>query len=572
MTLRPLALVAALLGLGWAGAARACSVVSDYVRPSNFELVQIADAIVVATAESASGREAVNFRIDQAVKGATPQRLAIGWATIGTTTPSDLNDLSGSNPEGGMGGCNRMTFARGGRYLLFLAREPDGRWRQLAYPFSRINEDYRGEDTIWMRTVRRYVALQQRLAPMAQIEALAAMQASGRTPDGQTLAPSERTDIADHFSSISEWKPTAWLLRVYEQAERGAAVAMRPESANRERGDVDALTSLALGAAPTPDRPEGSEGVRRAVLTALAAGDHPDALPLIDRLWAAPGISPGTRGLALRFYVRNGQFPRAYQWIEGRLMAHLQMLERQDAMRLIRDVALTMGEDGYAAAGDPPARWRGDPHAAATWPELALSLYWFQANSFGPDYALPLRGAIRTLPVSDFRARPLLTLALGHQHDERVSAWAIAELARPPVPSADGREVYGRERLNDPAILPLRVLVGSHSPAHTAALTRLFCEGGARRRLAILAIGQWGISLYSDLLIRMAGFPRLDEHDRYELRKAAIEMTAREIGEGGEIGLLGGDDRDWLVTRLLSRQPPPQPLLPEERVPLTCPA
>jgi hypothetical protein len=574
----PIAMLTALFA---AVPARACSVGADYIRPSNFELVQIADAIVVVSAEAAAGEDRVRFRVEQTVKGAPPAQLTLGSAVIGTPPPSDLTNLATSNPEGYQGPCNRMSFVSGARYLLFLAHGANGTWRQVAFPFSRINEDYRGEGTIWMRTVRRYAALQQRLAPMAQLDALAGMQASGRTPDGQVLAPSERTDIADHLSSISQWKPTAWLLRVYERSERGEPVAMRPDSANQEVGPVNDLTALALGEPSSEPGPQGHERVSLAVLAALAAGHHPDAMPLFERLAAAPDTGPAVRGQVLLYFGRNGRFDAAYAWIERALMPQLLRVEQGDAMRLLRDVASTMEGDHSEevealwptdpGALERDARWRRDPHALATWPELALALYWYQVRTFGADHAINFPGAIGAIPLTDFRARPQLTLALAANYDQRVIDWATAELARPPVPRAGEREVYGRERLNDPAILPLRVLVMDGSVRNTAALIRIFCEGGPRRRLAILALGQWGDSLSGELLGRMAAFPRLDEYDRHELRVAAIEVAAREIDEGGEAGLLGGEDENWLVTRLLSRRPPPVSVLPENRAPLACP-
>lgn len=241
--------MAACLGMGMSGLAAACSVIGDYVRPSNFELVQIADAIVVATPEVAVGEDVVRFRVERTVKGAPPARFEVSMAAIGRTMPSS-DDLSTSNPEGYAGPCNRMTFGRGGRYLFFLGRAADGSWDQLGFPFSRINEDYRGENAVWMRTVRRYLALQQRLEPMAQLDALRAALARGRDDEGLVLNAAERADIADHLASLSQWKPTAYLLRAFERVERGEAVELRPQAANQEGGDFDEIAALLLGEPP----------------------------------------------------------------------------------------------------------------------------------------------------------------------------------------------------------------------------------------------------------------------------------------------------------------------------------
>ncbi len=548
MAWRLLALPAALIGMAFAAPALACSVTPGYIRPSNFELVQIADAIVVATPEgpAGAGREnGLTFRVVTAIKGTPPARVTLGMANLGRTTPSDLADLSGSHPEGYAGPCNRTSFARGGRYLLFLEQAADGTWYQAGYPFSRVNEDYAGEDNVWMRAVRRYLLLQRDLAPMEQIAALTRMAETGRDRDGGTLAAAERADISEHLSAISPWKPTAWLLELHARLERGEPLPFgsRPDAANGEGGDADRLASFALGES-LPAAPTGAERERMLILDALAEGDHPDALPLFERLSAAPAIGPRLRGLILRFLARNGHYSRAYQWIETRLMVELSRLGQDDARLLLSEVnRLQWGEN--RREGDP--RWRSDPHAAATWPELALALYWYQVHAFGAD-PVHYRDAVGAIPITDYRARPELTVALADAFDTNVKNWAIAELARPPV------AVTGEEE--DPALLPLRVLVTMWSPENGAQLTRAFCQGGARRRLAVVALGQWGHRLYWELLAAMAAVPGLSVDEKSWLVSAAVEMTARDIRESRRRPfVLPADQREWLLIRLVRGEP-----------------
>lgn len=547
MAWRFLLCLAALAGAAFATPALACSVSSDYIRPSNFELVQIAGAIVIASPDPQAGdgrEEGLTFRVITAVKGAPPARFRLGMATLGRTTPSNLADLSGSHPEGYQGPCNRTTFARGGSYLLFLDRAADGTWHQLGYAFSRVNEDFAGEDTVWMRAVRRYGQLQSSLAPMEQIAALERMAQTGRDWQGGTLFASERADIAEHLSAISPWKPTAWLLDLYARLEHGEPLPFgsRPDAVNREGSDADRLASLALGDS-LPAAPAGTERERLLILGALTEGDHPDALPLFERLSAAPAIGPRLRGLILRFLARNGHYPRAYQWIETRLMVEITRLGYSDARLLLSEVnRLQWGENRQQGN----QRWRSDPHAAETWPELALALYWYQVDAFGAD-PIQYHDAVGAIPVTDYRARPELTVALAAAFDTNVKNWAIAELARPPDPRVPGADDEG-----DPAFLPLRVLATMWSSENIAELTRAFCQGGARRRLAVLALGQWGNSLYSELLAAMAGVPRLSADERSWLVRAAIEMTARDIRESRRRPfVLPADQREWLLIRLV---------------------
>ena len=189
--------------LGWATPSSAtCTVSPTYVRPTNFELVRRADAIVVATPVAMVGHNAIRFRVEQVVKGAPPSEVVLGWMVLSEEVPppSDLDVLSTAHPQVSRP-CYRRAFADGARYLLLIGGGggPDS-WYLDILPFARNAEDYRGEDTPWQRTVRRYVALQQRLAPAAQREALRAMLASGRALDGTPLTAPELADVRDHLS------------------------------------------------------------------------------------------------------------------------------------------------------------------------------------------------------------------------------------------------------------------------------------------------------------------------------------------------------------------------------------
>jgi hypothetical protein len=311
-----------LLVLSLTPPARACSVVDTYVRPSNFELVQLADAIVVARPVRPLKGDfpSVSFAVETAIKGSPPPRFTARMAALGRTLPSDLTDLSASHPEGHMGPCNRMTFKRGGRYLIFLARGKDGSWGQLGYPFSRINEDYRGADNPWTRTVRRYLALQHSLPPMEQLAALRRLLETGQGADGRALSAEERRDAADHLRSISKWKPTAYLIDLYDRIERGEPLPFgtRPDEENGEAGNLDEIAALLLDE-PQPPKPQGIERERLMILNALVEGDHGGAMPLFERLWSAPDLDGASRGRVLRYFAEHGQYPRVFEWIETRL-------------------------------------------------------------------------------------------------------------------------------------------------------------------------------------------------------------------------------------------------------------
>jgi hypothetical protein len=312
-----------------------------------------------------SCRGGVEFRVQGAVKGSPPRQLRIDDTQIGTIRPSDLVDLSQSHHESGNGMCNRYTFERGGRYLLFLDRAEDGSWGQLGYAYSRINEDYAGENNPWMRAVRRYLRLQDTLGPMEQLAALRQMLETGRDLNGRSrLGRTERADIAAHLGSVSPWKPTPMLVDFYERLERGEPLPAPLVST--DRGD-DRLT----------------------VLRRLAAGDHPSAIPLFERLAAAPQTRGEVRGAVLLYLARHGRYGDAYRWIEMDLLRELQSLPQAEAMALLRTVASVQMGDAWEEGRE---RWRSHPHAVATWPALSRAIHAYQIRTFGAGNALPFFG------------------------------------------------------------------------------------------------------------------------------------------------------------------------------------
>ena len=388
-------------------ASHACSLDAEHIPASNFELVQMADAIVIASAQRGTrdrdrGRQVI-FRTHSAVKGTPPPEIVLSDVTIGRTRRSDNEDLSTANPDAYSGACNRTLFARGGRYLLFLQRGANGEWTEVGMPFARINEDYTGEDNAWMRTVRRYLWLQQSLAPMEQVAALGRMAETGRDADGRQLRPTERADIAAHLGSISPWKPTLWLLDIYARAERGEAIPFmpRPDAAGESvsstppgadeaaAGSAAAAVEDVLAALDEPDpaaRAPRLDPVKDLVLQSLVQGSHPDAMPLFERLWTSEASARPMRGLILRYFAANGRYPRAYRWIETSLLNELESLPPREAQALLRDVAEVQRGSSWTEGEE---RWRSDPHAAATWPALSRAVHRLQVRRFGQGNALP---------------------------------------------------------------------------------------------------------------------------------------------------------------------------------------
>lgn len=163
-----------------------CMPEPDYYWPTNFELVQMAEAIVVATAKgevpynSDTGVEAeVSFQVNHAFKGKPPERFQT-QAGLGEPVASDPVDLSATNDEWRSGGCIRQLFALNGQYVVFMSRF-EGRLGQMGGLIgARINEDYFGENSLWVRVIRTYIEVQSLKTKREQIAALEGLLAEQR--------------------------------------------------------------------------------------------------------------------------------------------------------------------------------------------------------------------------------------------------------------------------------------------------------------------------------------------------------------------------------------------------------
>jgi len=555
-----------------ARSASACSVVGHYVRPTNFELVQMADAIVVASALAPTAgdqRRRVRFRTHESIKGHGPSEFSIS-GQLGKPVPSDPGELTEPNPEAYAGPCIRWTFAKGKSYVIFLKRDDDGQFSQLGYPFTRPSEDYFGPASLWVRTIKTYLDVQQRFPAMEQLAELERLMMSARSspkPDDRKFA----NDIADHLQSRSPYKPTEYLLATYEALERGQTpkFALRSPSEDREKSVAQELTDSLFGI-EVPSELGRSEQMEF-VLTSLVEGSHVGAAGLFERLITAETTSPRTFGLALRFLAKNGQFERAFEVMRTRGLALLPQLTAKDAADLIQGIAIAMrGEDSLE--GDE--RWRSHPTIAAQWPELALRLYWYQQRAFGPDHTISFDDAIDSLAVTDYRSRPELTLALAKNFDSDVESWAIAELlGKEPVltTATVSEQDEGDANIEkDPAFLPVQALVLAYGQERNAAILDVFCQNKNRRALLIRALGRWADTLDEGLIIRMISSPVLsdEERDLFGMALAELHGTRTEFARrSGNVGGWFDLGPDWyaLLKDLLQGHV-------QAKNPLLCPA
>lgn len=516
--MRFLALLAVVGGL-WAAptVAWACSVTSDFVRSSTYEMVDQADAVVVATAvgesEDGDGLGSVRFRVDQALKGRPPTEFLGGWTTLGEAIPSDPESISEPHPEGFAGPCVRMTFQQGGQYVLFLQDDPEYGWRMVRHIFWRDAEDYAGPDSPWVEALRFYIDVEEAHPdPDAALAALAQELGQLESPSASSRDRALAADIRDHLSSLSPWKPTGYLIAAYEALERGESPSfpVRGPEANRESGPAQALTDFIFDV-EHPDFDVEEQKIE--ILRSLANGDHPAASGLFERIVAG---APTARqlGMALRFYSNNGQVRRAYDLIETEGLRRLGGLPDRDARALASDMIRSM-RGPYRNYNDADEAWREDPYVAARWPETALSLSWDLRRRFGEGF---LDTAIESLRPSDYRARPEVTLTLASAFDEDVVEWAIRETDR-LAPQADWLDD------EDPTWAPLAALVVAFGDDRDAALVRAWCSGEAGRIMVVQSLAQWGDDMDQGLLKTFLVTPGQDEEALNQLRLAILTVT-----------------------------------------------
>ncbi|KSB90339.1 hypothetical protein AS593_22640 [Caulobacter vibrioides] len=560
--------LAATLGLGAGTAAQACSPLPGYVRPSNFELVQIADAVVVATPLSAPPVDEddnpfeapMRLRVTESLKGDLAGEIEARGLRLGATRRSDPKDIFFSHPEGHMGPCNRMTLAKGGSYLLFLGRRGE-HLGVLGFPFSRVNEDYAGPDSAWSRVVRTYLDIQREPDGMVELARLEALKAQLEAKPGRTRYDAMlAADIGAHLGSVSPWKPTGYLLAARDDLKAGRPPRYAPRNPvyDQEQSGVAMFADMIMGASGEAPGKPARDPRETAILEALIEPGHADALPVFEP-FLREDASVGELDLGLRFLANNGGFGRAYDLIEARFPTRLEgAASAEEAQSLLRITAEVV-EDPYG--GEPP-RWRADPSTATRWPRLSLALARLAKARFGVEAGF--HQGPKALLTADYRADPELTLMLSG-HEAAITDWARAQLVLPGAAQAPA------DAADDPLKLPIRITLRwaglGAGAAEEVGLNRMFCAGPARRAMLIETWGREGGLFGADFAKRMAASPQLDEAERSRLTEAVRAWNARLTRSDQRSPF----DRDDVMAKLARGERPTAQDL-SSLPPLTCPS
>ena len=155
--------------------AKACSVQASYRVPTTLELVEQADAIVLArvvdngphsdNSFARMGGHSARLIPFRTLKGDRPIReIVFPDAVLDLpsvklrATPSDPRNLVDANPDTFSGGCNRYAFKKGMIVVAFLKRDGKG-FVPFTPAFSRSLEDVPTSNALWVKAVQLYVAI-----------------------------------------------------------------------------------------------------------------------------------------------------------------------------------------------------------------------------------------------------------------------------------------------------------------------------------------------------------------------------------------------------------------------------
>jgi hypothetical protein len=155
--------------------AHACEPVRGYRIPTNIELVQNADVIVLARVVSGPAPTAklgvpwsdpgqISLNLIEPLKGSSAgEALRLFGTTVergGQPVRAAPTPLTQAHPSAYEGGCVRGKYSSGTLVVAMFKTSPKG-LRELSFPFGRQTEDVASPDATWVRAVRYYVAASQ---------------------------------------------------------------------------------------------------------------------------------------------------------------------------------------------------------------------------------------------------------------------------------------------------------------------------------------------------------------------------------------------------------------------------
>jgi len=208
--------------------AQACSPMRNWFASTNFDLVDVADAIVIAKPTKQSHfmgwnyENEITFKVIKTIKGNVPPIITSqGYRLAIFAKDSDPNNIEFGRPSAFSlrSSCPEQVFKRREKYILFLRKSKDGSFSVGISFFARDIENYSGPNSLWMKTIEYYLNVQHSNARHSQLQILKAkydeLFLSSKKKDQKLAA-----DIEKHLSSISPYKPSQFLIESYNAFDK----------------------------------------------------------------------------------------------------------------------------------------------------------------------------------------------------------------------------------------------------------------------------------------------------------------------------------------------------------------
>ncbi|MEO8502545.1 MAG: hypothetical protein ABI609_01480 [Acidobacteriota bacterium] len=360
--------LAALLCAASPGSVAACSLSGGALLPTNYELVQETETIVLARATDElalpDGSAGTRFTVVETLRGRYPGTAITLQGGPPFAGASPENDFSNARPGAYSGACTAFDYRIGGLYVLFLDHS-SGRWDLRRDAFSRINEEVARINSPWVMAVRAYA----KVADMGSYERRkAALLRLERNGDAALAA-----DIARHFARPTPVKSASDLLQVYA----------------------------------------GSQGAedRGPVLWALESKSAEEVGPFFDRLLAGPTLPEWARGTVCFWAIqhpRPADAPDLLRQVLGQPQG-----QRAECLSALAALATVDNFDSLRVL----LRALDDQEAAA-----------FYSNADGLAHVEEVRAAIGRLLHGDYASAGELTATLARWGDPEALGWALSKV------------------------------------------------------------------------------------------------------------------------------------------------
>jgi len=188
----------------------ACSLNDEYRPPTNIELIERADLVVLGRVyargpAAAAHANKLNLTPIRTLKGRAPEKLILYGIVRdrqGKRITSEPTRLDQAHSSSTWGACDRQAYAAGTLVIATFTKRADG-FSQMTYPFARNVEDVEGPDALWVRAAALYAriisenpASERRHAFQKERERLLAETGD---PDAQAIAQ----DIASYLRATA---------------------------------------------------------------------------------------------------------------------------------------------------------------------------------------------------------------------------------------------------------------------------------------------------------------------------------------------------------------------------------